>query len=102
MYRRTFCPGRRNVAARCLQLVSMPWNVHLVMDITFLRPVDFVHDEWAVVYVGSADNLALLRTSSGSISWYRVGSTHGGNPHDMPGDATPHRRSAPGKCCEPT
>lgn len=40
----------------------------LVMDITFLRPVDFVHDEWAVVYVGSADDVALLRTSSGSIS----------------------------------
>jgi hypothetical protein len=60
MYRRTFCPGRRNVAARCLQLVSMPWNVHLVMDITFLRPADFVHDEWAVVYVGSADDVALL------------------------------------------
>jgi hypothetical protein len=33
-------------------------------------------------------------TSSGSITWYRVGSTHSGNSHDMPGDATPHRRSA--------
>ena len=58
MYRRTFCPGRRNVAARCLPLVSMPWNVLLVMDMTFLRPVDFVHDERAVVYVGSADDVA--------------------------------------------
>jgi hypothetical protein len=30
----------------------------LVMDMTFLRPVDFVHDERAVAYVGSADDVA--------------------------------------------
>jgi hypothetical protein len=51
------------------------------MDMTFLRPVDFVHDEWAVVYVGKLQ----VRTSACP----RAARNGGGGAPDVIGAAEP-------------